>query len=172
MRALFLIAAIALAGAANFLVWWGAYRPVPVEAAATETLRSISFAPFHRGQSPLIQVYPSPAEIESDLKLLSGKVRSVRTYTSLEGMEIVPRLAARYDLKVTHSAWLGTRAVINAQEISALIDAANRYPDAVERVIVGNEVLLRKDLTQRELINYIRAVRSAVKQPVSYADVW
>ncbi len=172
MRALFLIAAVALAAAANYLVWWAAYRPVAVDMATAEMPRSISFAPFHRGQSPLIRSYPSPAEIESDMRLLSGKVRAVRTYTSLEGMEVVPLLAERYKLKVTHSAWLGTRTVINAQEISALIDAANRYPDAIERVIVGNEVLLRKDLTQRELINYIRAVRSAVRQPVSYADVW
>lgn len=172
MRALFLLLAVGLAAALNFLLWWGAYRPVTVELASSEPPRSISFAPFHRGQSPLVQVYPSPAEIEGDLRAMSGRVRAVRTYTSLEGMEIVPRLAAKYNLKVTHSAWLGTRAVINAQEISALIDAANRYPEAVERVIVGNEVLLRKDLTQRELVNYIRAVRSAVKQPVSYADVW
>jgi exo-beta-1,3-glucanase (GH17 family) len=172
MRALFLVAAALLAMAVNFLVWWAAYRPVTVGLAAAEPPRSISFAPFHRGQSPLVQVYPTPAQIEGDLKALSGRVRAVRTYTSLEGMEIVPRLAGKYDLKVTHSAWLGTRPVINAQEISALIDAANRYPDTVERIIVGNEVLLRKDLTQRELINYIRAVRSAVKQPVSYADVW
>ncbi|MGE0153591.1 MAG: hypothetical protein AB7R90_13325 [Reyranellaceae bacterium] len=172
MRALFLIAAAALAVALNFLVWWGSYRPVTIELATAAPLRSISFAPFHRGQSPLVQVYPRPAEIEGDLKAVSGAVRAVRTYTALEGMEIVPRLAGKYNLKVTHSAWLGTRPVINAQEISALIDAANRYPETVERVIVGNEVLLRKDLTQRELVNYIRTVRSAVKQPVSYADVW
>lgn len=172
MRALFLIGAAALAVALNFLVWWGSYRPVTVPLSASEPPRSISFAPFHRGQSPLVQVYPSPAQIESDLKAMSGRVKAVRTYTSLEGMEVVPRLAGKYGLKVTHSAWLGTRPVINAQEISALIDAANRYPDTVQRVIVGNEVLLRKDLTQRELVNYIRTVRSAVKQPVSYADVW
>jgi len=172
MRALFLVAAAALAVALNFLVWWGAYRPAVVEHSTAEPPRSISFAPFHRGQSPLVQVYPTPAEIEGDLKAMSGRVRALRTYTSLEGMEIVPRLAGKYNLKVTHSAWLGTRPVINAQEISALIDAANRYPETVERVIVGNEVLLRKDLPSQALINYIRAVRSAVKQPVSYADVW
>lgn len=172
MRALLLVAAAAVAVALNFLVWWGSYRPVTVELSTADPPRSISFAPFHRGQSPLVQVFPTPAEIESDLKAMSGRVRAVRTYTSLEGMEVVPRLAGKYNLKVTHSAWLGTRPVINAQEISALIDAANRHPETVERVIVGNEVLLRKDLTQRDLINYIRTVRSAVKQPVSYADVW
>src|SRR5690606_29771245 len=116
MRALVLIAAVVVAAALNLLVWWGAYRRVTVDLLTAYPPRSISFAPIHRGQSPLVQVYPSPAQIEGDLKTMSGKVRAVRTYTSLEGMEVVPRLAGKYDLKVTHSAWLGTRAVINAQE--------------------------------------------------------
>ncbi len=70
MRALFLIAAVAIAAALNFLVWWGAYRPVTVELLTAEPPRSISFAPFHRGQSPLVQVYPSPAEIERARKIV------------------------------------------------------------------------------------------------------
>ena len=172
MRAIFLLCAIGLAAVANLLVWWAAYRPVTVAQTVTEPLSSLSFAPFRRGQSPLVRVYPTAAEIEADLRILSGKVRSVRTYTSLEGMEVLPHLAPRHGIRITQGAWLGTRPIVNAQEISALIEAANRHPEAIERVIVGNEVLLRNDLTQRELVNYIRAVRSAVKQPVSYADVW
>ena len=39
-------------------------------------------------------------------------------------------------------------------------------------MIVGNEVLLRNDLKPDELIAYIREVKSRIKQPVSYADVW
>ena len=39
-------------------------------------------------------------------------------------------------------------------------------------MIVGNEVLLRKDLTANQLRRYIRQVKQRVKQPVTYADVW
>ncbi|HEY1230234.1 MAG TPA: hypothetical protein VGF26_23240 [Ramlibacter sp.] len=39
-------------------------------------------------------------------------------------------------------------------------------------MIVGNEVLLRRDLTANQLRGYIRQVKSRVKQPVTYADVW
>ena len=42
----------------------------------------------------------------------------------------------------------------------------------VKRVIVGNEVLLRGEMDVDRLIGYIREVKRAVKQPVSYADVW
>jgi hypothetical protein len=42
----------------------------------------------------------------------------------------------------------------------------------IDKVIVGNEVLLRGDRTVDQLIKYIRRVKAQVKQPVTYADVW
>ncbi|MGH7104395.1 MAG: glycoside hydrolase, partial [Acetobacteraceae bacterium] len=52
------------------------------------------------------------------------------------------------------------------------IAIANRYPKTVTRVIVGNEVLLRRDLPPSALIADIERVKRRVHQPVSYADVW
>src|SRR5690606_10198861 len=75
-------------------------------------------------------------------------------------------------LKVWHCAWLNSVESENLEQVSALIDHANRYPDSVDRVIVCNEVLLRKDLPADELIRYIRQVKRDVKQPVTYAAVW
>ncbi|WP_162914814.1 exo-beta-1,3-glucanase [Desertibaculum subflavum] len=165
--------AIALATALNFAFWWWPNRPVAVPGGnGIEPLESVSFAPFRRHQSPLTRVYPSSGEIEADLAALAGHVKAVRTYTSLEGMQVVPDAARRLGVEVLHSAWLGTRLVNNEAEIDALIEQANRHPDVIKRVIVGNEVLLRRDLKVPELAAYIRRVRQAVKQPVSYADVW
>jgi exo-beta-1,3-glucanase (GH17 family) len=152
--------------------WWWFNRPVPVELTFAEPFPSVSFAPFRRGQSPISQDYPPPAQIDEDLKSLVGVAKGVRTYTSREGMEIVPELARKYGIEVTHSAWLGKKLDVNAAEVANLIKAANQYPDSIKRVIVGNEVLLRQDLKPEQLIEYIRKVRAAVKQPVSYADVW
>lgn len=168
-----LCAVIALATGLNFAFWWWPNRPVAVPGGnGIEPLESVSFAPFRRHQSPLTRVYPSAAEIEADLAALAGHVKAVRTYTSLEGMQVVPAAARRHGIEVLHSAWLGTRLVNNEAEIDALIEQANRHPDVIKRVIVGNEVLLRRDLKVPELIGYIRRVKQAVKQPVSYADVW
>lgn len=157
----------------NLAFWWLPNRPVtsPV-TAVPEILQSVSFAPFRRGQSPLTQVYPTAAQIEADLALLVGRARGVRTYTSQEGMQVVPEAARRLGLEVTHSAWLGVKKSINDAEVAALIDHANKYPDVIKQVIVGNEVLLRRDLKVEEIARYLRQVRAAVKQPVSYADVW
>ena len=173
MRLAVLFAALALAALVNLAFWYLPNRPVPLaEPWVGQPVQSVSFAPFRRGQSPLTKDYPSRAEIEADLRVLQGRVAGVRTYTSREGLEAVPALARRYGLSVIHSAWLGTRKDVNELEIAALIEQANRHPDTVKRVIVGNEVLLRRDLTVEQLAAYIRRVRAAVKQPVSYADVW
>lgn len=172
MRRLVLFAILIAAALADFAVWAVPNRPVTVEPPPGGKLLSISFAPFHDGQSPLTGAYPSVAEIEQDLRLVAGQVAGVRTYTSLEGMEAVPALARKYGLTVTLGIWLGVKPLTNELEITSGIKLANRYPDVVRRVIVGNEVLLRGDLTPAQLAGYIARVKRSVSQPVSTADVW
>jgi exo-beta-1,3-glucanase (GH17 family) len=87
-------------------------------------------------------------------------------------MPVIPELAAKHGLTMIQGAWLSPLAAKNKIEIDEVIRSANAHPDVVKRVMVGNEVLLRGDLPADKLINYIRQVKKAVKQPVSYADVW
>lgn len=177
LRLLALVVGALAALGANWLFWSLPNRPYDLEARNPEArplgiIRSVSFAPFRDGQSPLVKRYPTAAEIEEDLTLLKGRVAGVRTYTSREGLEVVPEIARKLGIEVTMSAWIGSEAAINDQEVEALIRLANAYPDVIKRVIVGNEVLLRKEQKPDALAGYIRRVRAAVKQPVSYADVW
>ncbi len=165
------ILALVVVTVLNWL-WWSIpnqprtidWQPGPVQG--------LSFSPYRPGQSPLSKEFPSAAQVENDLKLMQGRTAAVRTYTTLEGMEAVPRLAGKYGLKVWHGAWLSSIERKNLEQVSALIEHANRYPDAIDRVIVGNEVLLRKDLSADQLIRYIRQVKRMVRQPVTYAEVW
>ncbi|HYD06046.1 MAG TPA: hypothetical protein VEC60_09980 [Reyranella sp.] len=172
MRVLLALVAFAVVAALNLLWWWWPNRPVEISGWTAAPLQSVSFAPYRPGQSPLTRVFPSPDQIEQDLKRVQGKVRAVRTYSAGENLETVPQRAGKYGLKVWHGAWLNDNDKENLEQINLLIDHANRYADAIERVIVGNEVLLRKDLTANQLRGYIRLVKSRVKQPVTYADVW
>lgn len=141
---------------------------------------SVSFAPYRHGQSPFLERYPTPSEMEEDI---AGFVRepralAIRTYSSREGLEQVPRLAQKHALTVYQGAWLTSQRkpdgapTFNDLEISSAIRLANAYPETVRCVIVGNEVLLRGELTPKELIEYIHQVKSSVSQPVTYADVW
>jgi exo-beta-1,3-glucanase (GH17 family) len=135
-------------------------------------LNSLSFAPYRPGQSPFSGIFPSEAQVDADLALLAPHVRAVRSYSALEGKYDLAALAAKRGLKLWQGIWLGSDRAQNRREMAAAIEAANRYPDTVERVIVGNEVLLRRDLPVDELIADIEQVRRAVRQPVTYADVW
>jgi len=153
-------------------VWVGVARPRTLAVEWHGPLKSASFAPFRDGQSPLEEIFPTAREIEDDLLRLKGVFEGLRTYSATGGMDAVPALAAKHGFALTHSAWLGRGSPDNERELKALIETANRYPDAVKRVIVGNEVLLRGDLKPEQLIAYLDRVRAAIRQPVSYADVW
>jgi exo-beta-1,3-glucanase (GH17 family) len=172
MRALVALLAFAGVAALNLMWWWYPNRPVEIAGWTTAPLQSVSFAPYRPGQSPLTRTFPTAEQIEADLKRLQGKVRSVRTYSTGENLEAVPQRAGKYGLKVWHGAWLNNNEKENLEQINLLIDHANKYKDTIERVIVGNEVLLRKDLTANQLRRYIRQVKQRVTQPVTYADVW
>jgi exo-beta-1,3-glucanase (GH17 family) len=155
------------------LVWWWPNRATEAAFPAGK-LNSVSFGPYRVGQSPVAGIFPTHAQIAEDMALLAPHVRAIRTYAALGGPAAadVPALAAAHGLKVWQGIWLGDNPADNAKDIAAGIALANRYPDVIERVIVGNEVLLRHDLKPDALIADIDRVRAAVRQPVAYADVW
>jgi len=154
------------------LGWQWAGRTMPVTPdAPTARFNSLSFAPFRPGESPLTRRYPTYAEIESDFALLAPKVDAIRTYASSEGTVDVPALAQKHGIKMWEGIWLGGDRTKNQIEIAAGVAAANEYPNTIDRVIVGSEVLLRRDLPPGELIGDIDEVRAQVSQPVTYADV-
>ncbi|MDT4290272.1 exo-beta-1,3-glucanase [Methylomonas sp. MO1] len=135
-------------------------------------LRSLSFAPYREGFSPIEEKFPLPEHIDADLGLIADKTHTIRTYSILGGMQPTPEFARKHGVEMIQGGWLGDGHDSNKKEIAALIESVNANPDVVKRVLVGNEVLLRKDMDVDKLIGYIRQVKQAVKQPVSYADVW
>jgi len=151
-------------------VWGYANRPTP-EPAWPSRVQGFAFQPFQKDQDPVAGDMPTPAQVEGDLALLAGKARSVRTYSSLGTLGEVPALAAKHGLNVTAGAWIGRDRELNDREIEKVIQLANRHKN-VERVIVGNEVLWRGDLSVEDLIADLDHVRAATKKPVSTAETW
>lgn len=163
-----LIAAVVLV--LNGIAWAALNRPQN-ELPWTGKVAGMSFSPYRADQDPLEHRYPSEDQIQADLAQLAGHTRRVRTYSSSDIAGSVPRLAARYGMSVTAGAWLGTDKKANENEITALINSA-RVNRNVERVIVGNETLLRADLTPAQLTRYLQRVRHALHVPVSTAEPW
>lgn len=164
-----LIALLSLAG-----LWYGQGKPVILPDAATPThkLQCASYSPFDKDQSPFDQPFVlRPERMDADLALLATRFHCVRTY-SMTGLEAMPELARKHGLKLMLGAWVNGNPVDTGKEITALVKAANANPDVVEAVIVGNETLLRKEVTGAQLAKLITEVKAQVKQPVTYADVW
>jgi exo-beta-1,3-glucanase (GH17 family) len=155
------------------LIWWLPNRPTDAGPAIIGAqFNSLSFAPYRRGESPLTGDFPTRAEVAQDIAVLAPRTRALRTYAAIEGDYDVAALAQAAGVKIWQGVWLGSNRAQNTREIDRAIADARLYPDSVQRVVVGNEVLLRRDLPVDELIADIDHVKQAVRQPVTYADVW
>ena len=145
------------------------HRPYGGAVAWHGTLRGVSFSPYARNESPVVNRHPTVAQIENDVATLSGAVRSLRTYTVDYGFDAIPSIAQRYNMKVTLGGWIGADAKANDEEMKKLVLTAWRNRN-VERLVVGNEAILRNDVTPEKLVEHIRAVKKRVKIPVSTAE--
>lgn len=164
-----LFALVALCG-----LWYGLGQPVVLADAATPThkLQCASYTPFDKDQSPFDQpLQLRPERMEADLALLAKRFECLRTY-SVTGMEDLPNIARKHGLKLIVGAWVSRNPADTAVEIAGLIKIANAHPDIIQSVIVGNEALLRKEVTAQQLVALIEQVKAQIEQPVTYADVW
>jgi exo-beta-1,3-glucanase (GH17 family)/cellulose synthase/poly-beta-1,6-N-acetylglucosamine synthase-like glycosyltransferase len=164
------LAAFATAGA-TFGIWAALNRPVTTIPPYTGEIGGFAFSPFHAGESPQSNVYPSVKQIKSDLALVSAKTHNIRTYTVQNDLGEIPALAAHYHLNVTLGAWLDQHPKANEAELQKVVKVANANRD-VKAVMVGNEVILRRNLTVAELAADIDYVKSRVHVPVSTAEPW
>jgi exo-beta-1,3-glucanase (GH17 family) len=152
--------------------WWLPNRlQSPGVGVHEAKFNSLSYTASLPGLSPPKGQFATAAEVDRDLDLLSPLTHAIRSYAAIEGPWEMPALAQKHGLKLWQGIWLGGDRAQNAREMAKAIEYAHRFPDTIERVIVGNEVLLRRDLPVSELIADIDHVRASVKQPVAYADV-
>lgn len=169
----FSVPAFALAALASLAVWWAAGRPVALPDGAGQTIPCVSYTPFRDGQTPFDEslVVP-PSQIEEDFRLLGARTRCVRTYSVDQGLENVPAIAARHGMTVLLGAWIGREHSKNQAQLDTAVRLANEYPNTVRAIIVGNEVLLRRERTAQDLTAYLAWARARTPVPLTYADVW
>ncbi len=167
---------------------WGKDQD-PIEAKASGVFSFLRTAISDETAPP---IKPRREQIERDFAMLAGKTKYVRTYRTSDGGEIMPEIARLNGLKLVPGAWIysvnearlqfGREASeVNAEETRALIRMANQNP-SIERVLVGNENILRWDgqkdqrdpnaTSPAQLIREIRSVKRNVKVPVSTAEPW
>ena len=154
----------------TFALWAYLNRPAH-EPPWPPLIQGFAFSPFRANEDPTHLVLPTVEEIDSDLKLLEGKVRAVRTYSVQGTLAQIPELAERRDMNVAVGVWLDDHRAKNEQELQTAIRLADNHVNVV-RVFVGNEVLLRGDLPLAELEQLLDRARDAIEQPVGTAETW
>ncbi len=170
-----LVALFILTTAAVAAAWWWLGRPLAAPAVATDPgrIQCMSYTPFRGDETPLnAATHAEAARIEEDLAKLARLTSCVRTYATDNGLDQVPAIAQRLGIKVLQGLWLGRDREKNRIQIDTAIALARRYPNAINGIVVGNEVLLRGELGAEDIAAVLREVKVATGMPVTYADVW
>src|ERR1700741_1103546 len=157
-------------------VWWWLATPITLPRAPIDPqakLQCVSYAPFRDTQTPLqLTTHIGPDQIAQDLAQLAKISHCVRTYSIENGLDQVPAQAAKGGLKVIQGIWLGSNRLKNLAQISTAVQLVKSYPGTITSLVVGNEVLLRGEMTTADLVANIRSVKAQVTVPRAYADVW
>jgi cellulose synthase/poly-beta-1,6-N-acetylglucosamine synthase-like glycosyltransferase/exo-beta-1,3-glucanase (GH17 family) len=135
------VVAVLLLVAAGHAALWGFFQEKQQAPDFRGILPSISYAPFEPGHTVADPAADSE-KIRDDLRKFSTITRAVRLYTSTEGSELVPPIAAEFGVKVMVGTWISRDTNRNDREIDAAIDLARRNSNVIG-VIVGNETIYR-----------------------------
>jgi len=132
-------------------------------------IHGISFSAYLDHQSPGSQI--GEGQIRAKMDIVKPYVKWVRTFSCTDGNEQIPRIAHENGLKTLVGAWLGKDAEKNENEVEGVIKVAKA--GHADIVAVGNEVLLRKDLTEDQIIEFLRRVKKELPGiPVGYVDAY
>lgn len=169
-RWLFIPAASILIGV-TCLFWFFLGIPQNIVDVAGGKLDCVSYTPWDKGANPLdINYEVSEQRIREDLRKLSAYTNCIRTYSSIgtEG-KVVP-IADEVGLKIFLGLWIGENHERTDREIRAAQELVRKHRGAIQALIVGNEVLLRQEMTRDSLASVIKHVKELTGMPVTYAD--
>ncbi|MDH3532171.1 MAG: glycosyl hydrolase family 17 protein [Gammaproteobacteria bacterium] len=132
-------------------------------------IRGISFSPYVAGQGPGTEI--GADQIRERLAVIQPYTNWIRTFACSEGNELIPAIAKEAGLATMVGVWLDGDREQNEVELANAIEIAKAgHADILG---VGNEVLLRGDLSEDEILDYMeRAKQGAHGVPVGYVDAY
>jgi exo-beta-1,3-glucanase (GH17 family)/cellulose synthase/poly-beta-1,6-N-acetylglucosamine synthase-like glycosyltransferase len=164
-----IIAVITLVACVHAGVWALAGNKTAAPNFEGAQLASLSYAPYERSAQQ--NAVANIRQIRADMKLLAPYTRTIRTYSSTGGVELVPPAAADQGLKVTVGAWLDKDLDRNEREVRSAIDLARRHNN-VNGIVVGNEAIFRGEMKVEDLVKTIQRVKRSSPVPVTTGEIW
>jgi glucan 1,3-beta-glucosidase len=133
-------------------------------------MHGVSFCAYEEKQKPGDII--TEEQVRRRMGIIAPYTKWVRSFSCIEGNEFIPKIAREFGLKTLVGAWLGENIEDNEREIEGLVKLAN--DGFVDIAAVGNEVLLRKELSENILLDYIKNVKELLPKhiPVSYVDAY
>jgi|AntRauTorcE11897_2_1112592.scaffolds.fasta_scaffold01338_5 GPH family glycoside/pentoside/hexuronide:cation symporter len=132
-------------------------------------IHGFCFSPYLEGQNLGDQL--SREQIEKRMKVVAPHTKWVRSFSCTDGNEYIPEVAKEMGLKTLVGAWIDDNLEANETEIENLIKVAKA--GHADIVAVGNECLLRGELSEDKIITYIHQVKDALPGViVSYVDTY
>ena len=163
----YIILGLVMAGLFQVFFWITQDNRVSPIDTPFEKVQSLSYSPFEGYEKKVL----SPKQIEEDVKLLSHITHKVRTYSTADA-KVILEATSKTNMPIDLGIWLSGDHKENHLEIQRALKLLAKYPDNIENVIVGNEVLLRADLNETELFAYIDFVREFTNKPITCAETW
>ena len=132
-------------------------------------MHGLCFSPYGEGQKPGDLI--TEAQIRRRLEIIAPYTKWIRSFSCTEGNYLIPKLAKEYGLKTLVGAWLGDDKAQNEKEITSLIKLGES--GLIDITVVGNETLVREELTEQQLIAYINRIKRALPGiPLGYVDAY
>jgi len=132
-------------------------------------LHGLCFSPYVENQKAGDIL--SADQIKRRIDIIAPHTNWIRTFSCTEGNELIPEIAHQKGLKTVVGAWISNDKARNEKEIDTLIKLAKS--GLVDIAAVGNEVLHREEISEQELIGYIKRVKEALPNiEVSYVDAY
>lgn len=127
------------------------------------------FSPYVEGQDITDVLIES--EVRQRIEVIAQHTKWVRTFSCTQGHEMIPAIAKEKKIKTAVGAWISKDKERNEKEINSLVALAKK--GLVDIAVVGNEVLLRNELSAGEISNYLKRVREQLAPlPVAYVDAY
>jgi GPH family glycoside/pentoside/hexuronide:cation symporter len=130
-------------------------------------VHGMCFSPYEKDQQ--VGDTLSREQIERRMDIIAPYTKWVRSFSCSGGNELIPEVARAKGLKTMVGAWISNHPGGSKEEIDTLVNLAQR--GCVDIAVVGNEVLLRNELTEEEVIAYINQVRALLPPEVKVAYV-
>ena len=133
-------------------------------------LHGLCFSPYVEGQDTGDIL--SETQIRRRLEVIAPHTQWIRSFSCTEGNELIPEISKQKGLKNLVGAWISNDKERNEREIKSLIQLAKS--GLVDIAAVGNEVLHRDEISEQELLQYMKSVREALPSsiPVGYVDAY